>query len=68
MKFIYILLILFFNINANELRYETSPYLKQHASNPINWYAWGDRAFNKAIKENKSIFLSIGYSTCHWFA
>lgn len=51
---------------ANNLLNETSPYLLQHAYNPVNWYAWGDAAFEKAKKENKPIFLSIGYSTCHW--
>jgi len=50
----------------NNLINETSPYLLQHAYNPVNWYAWGDEAFEKARKENKPIFLSIGYSTCHW--
>ncbi len=51
---------------ANKLIDESSPYLLQHAYNPVNWYAWGDEAFEKARKENKPIFLSIGYSTCHW--
>ena len=51
---------------ANKLINESSPYLLQHAYNPVNWYAWGDKAFEKAKKENKPIFLSIGYSTCHW--
>ena len=51
---------------ANKLINESSPYLLQHAYNPVNWYAWGDEAFEKAKKENKPIFLSIGYSTCHW--
>ena len=51
---------------ANKLINELSPYLLQHAYNPVNWYAWGSEAFEKAKKENKSIFLSIGYSTCHW--
>ena len=51
---------------ANSLINESSPYLLQHAYNPVNWYAWGDAAFDKAKKENKPIFLSIGYSTCHW--
>ncbi len=51
---------------ANQLIHETSPYLLQHAYNPVQWYAWGDEAFAKAKKENKPIFLSIGYSTCHW--
>ena len=50
----------------NNLINETSPYLLQHAYNPVNWYAWGEAAFDKARKENKPIFLSIGYSTCHW--
>jgi uncharacterized protein YyaL (SSP411 family) len=51
---------------ANNLINESSPYLLQHAYNPVNWYAWGEPAFEKARKENKPIFLSIGYSTCHW--
>ncbi|MCK4834459.1 MAG: thioredoxin domain-containing protein, partial [Gammaproteobacteria bacterium] len=51
---------------ANSLINESSPYLLQHAYNPVDWYAWGDVAFEKARKENKPIFLSIGYSTCHW--
>ena len=51
---------------ANRLIDESSPYLLQHAYNPVRWYAWGDDAFEKAKKENKPIFLSIGYSTCHW--
>ena len=50
----------------NHLSLEKSPYLLQHASNPVDWYPWGDEAFEKANKENKPIFLSIGYSTCHW--
>ena len=50
----------------NRLIYESSPYLLQHATNPIDWYPWGEEAFAKAQKENKPIFLSIGYSTCHW--
>ncbi len=50
----------------NRLQFEKSPYLLQHADNPIDWYPWGDEAFEKARKENKPIFLSIGYSTCHW--
>jgi len=50
----------------NNLIRESSPYLLQHAYNPVQWYAWGDEAFAKARKENKPIFLSIGYSTCHW--
>ncbi len=51
---------------TNKLAHEKSPYLLQHAKNPVNWYPWGDEAFEKAHEENKPIFLSIGYSTCHW--
>lgn len=51
---------------ANRLIDEKSPYLLQHAHNPINWYAWSEEAFTKAKEEDKPIFLSIGYSTCHW--
>ncbi len=51
---------------ANHLANEKSPYLQQHAHNPVDWYPWGEEAFAKARKENKPIFLSIGYSTCHW--
>ncbi|MCE5222435.1 MAG: thioredoxin domain-containing protein [Clostridium sp.] len=54
------------NRKANSLINEKSPYLLQHSYNPINWYAWSDEAFDKAKKEDKPIFLSIGYSTCHW--
>src|SRR5262245_390615 len=50
----------------NRLAQEKSPYLLQHADNPVDWYPWSDEAFNKAREENKPIFLSIGYSTCHW--
>ena len=50
----------------NRLAQEKSPYLLQHAENPVDWYPWGDEAFEKAQRENKPIFLSIGYSTCHW--
>ena len=50
----------------NNLAHETSPYLLQHAHNPVNWYAWNDDALKKAKDENKPIFLSIGYSSCHW--
>lgn len=50
----------------NELINSTSPYLQQHASNSIHWLPWGEKAFLRAKKENKAIFLSIGYSTCHW--
>jgi len=51
---------------ANHLKNEHSPYLQQHADNPVDWYPWGEKAFQKAKKENKPIFLSIGYSSCHW--
>ena len=51
---------------SNALIKEDSPYLQQHVHNPVNWYPWGEEAFAKAKKENKLIFLSIGYSTCHW--
>src|SRR5512140_227607 len=51
---------------ANRLANESSPYLKQHAHNPVDWYPWGDEAFTKAAREDKPIFLSVGYSTCHW--
>jgi uncharacterized protein YyaL (SSP411 family) len=50
----------------NRLQFEKSPYLLQHAGNPVDWYPWGEEAFEKAIKEDRPIFLSIGYSTCHW--
>ncbi|EIJ66453.1 lanthionine synthetase C-like protein, partial [Candidatus Nitrosopumilus salaria BD31] len=50
----------------NNLIHETSPYLLQHAHNPVDWYAWNDEALKKAKDENKPIFLSIGYSSCHW--
>ena len=51
---------------SNRLINEASPYLLQHAHNPVDWYPWGKEAFEKAAKENKPIFLSIGYSSCHW--
>ena len=51
---------------TNRLIQEKSPYLLQHAHNPVDWYPWGKGAFDKAKKENKPIFLSVGYSTCHW--
>ncbi|MHA2184007.1 MAG: thioredoxin domain-containing protein [Promethearchaeota archaeon] len=53
-------------IKSNKLLNEKSPYLQQHADNPVEWYPWGKEAFDKAKEENKPIFLSIGYSTCHW--
>ncbi len=52
--------------HTNRLSHSKSPYLIQHAHNPVDWYPWGDEAFAKARKENKPIFLSVGYSTCHW--
>ncbi|HIP45912.1 MAG TPA: thioredoxin domain-containing protein [Sulfurospirillum arcachonense] len=71
MKTILIFIIMITNTNANEkytnsLINEDSPYLQQHAHNPVDWFTWGDEAFKKAKEENKLIFLSIGYSTCHW--
>jgi uncharacterized protein YyaL (SSP411 family) len=54
------------NKKYNRLINEKSPYLLQHANNPVDWYPWSQEAFNKARRENKPIFLSIGYSTCHW--
>src|SRR6266568_3443427 len=61
------------NINAqkqhkhtNRLIDETSPYLLQHAHNPVDWYAWGEEALEKAKREDKPILLSVGYSACHW--
>ena len=52
--------------HTNRLAKEKSPYLLQHAHNPVNWFPWGDEAFAKARKEGKPIFLSVGYATCHW--
>jgi len=52
--------------HTNRLAQEKSPYLLQHAHNPVDWYPWGEEAFEKARREKKPIFLSIGYSTCHW--
>ena len=50
----------------NKLIYEKSPYLQQHAQDPVDWYPWGAEAFQRAQKLHRPIFLSIGYSTCHW--
>ena len=50
----------------NRLSKETSPYLQQHAENPVEWYPWGKEALDKAKIEKKPILLSIGYSACHW--
>jgi len=52
--------------SSNRLAHETSPYLLQHASNPVDWYPWGEEALAKALREEKPILLSIGYSACHW--
>ena len=54
------------NKYTNQLIHETSPYLLQHAHNPVNWFAWGDEALTKAKKENKPMLISIGYAACHW--
>ncbi len=51
---------------SNRLSKETSPYLLQHKNNPVDWYPWGDEAFERAAREDKPVFLSIGYSACHW--
>ena len=51
---------------GNRLKGQSSPYLRQHAENPVNWYPWCDEAFERAEKEEKPVFLSVGYSTCHW--
>src|SRR4029453_3402019 len=51
---------------ANRLADETSPYLLQHASNPVDWYAWGEEALARARAEDKPMLVSIGYSACHW--
>src|SRR5690606_2902778 len=50
----------------NRLATESSPYPRQHAHNPVDWYPWGDEAFARARAENKPVFLSVGYSACHW--
>ncbi|MFN2569422.1 MAG: DUF255 domain-containing protein, partial [Candidatus Dormibacteria bacterium] len=51
---------------ANRLAGETSPYLLQHASNPVDWYPWGEEAFERARREDRPVLLSVGYSACHW--
>ena len=51
---------------ANRLQRESSPYLQQHADNPVDWYPWGDEAFQLARETGKPVLLSIGYSACHW--
>src|SRR6056297_2583619 len=50
----------------NKLEHEHSPYLQQHKDNPVEWYSWGEEAFDKAKNEDKPILLSIGYAACHW--
>ena len=52
--------------HTNRLIHATSPYLLQHAHNPVDWYEWGDDAFEKAKREDRPVFLSIGYAACHW--
>jgi len=52
--------------HTNRLAKESNPYLLQHAHNPVDWYPWGDEAFARAKKEGKLVFLSVGYSSCHW--
>src|SRR5438094_7631938 len=52
--------------HTNRLIHESSPYLLQHAHNPVDWYSWGPEAFEAARSHNKPIFLSVGYSTCYW--
>ena len=54
------------HLHSNRLVEETSPYLLQHAHNPVDWYPWGEEAFAKAIADNKMVIVSIGYSACHW--
>src|ERR687890_1849748 len=51
---------------ANRLARETSPYLLQHAENPVDWYPWGDEAFARAREQDRAVLVSIGYSACHW--
>src|ERR1700733_14130610 len=53
-------------MERNRLAAETSPYLQQHADNPVDWYPWGEEALARARRENKPILLSVGYSACHW--
>lgn len=53
-------------VHTNRLAREKSPYLLQHQNNPVDWYAWGTEAFLEAQRSNRPIFLSVGYSTCHW--
>ncbi|MCY8946815.1 DUF255 domain-containing protein [Bacillus atrophaeus] len=55
------------NSKPNRLIVEKSPYLLQHAHTPVNWFPWGEEAFENAKRENKPVLVSIGYSTCHWW-
>ena len=52
--------------HTNRLIHETSPYLLRHAHNPVDWYPWGNEAFERARAENRPVMLSVGYSACHW--
>src|SRR5690348_10373551 len=54
------------SVHVNRLAQESSPYLRQHQHNPVDWYPWGDEALARARREDKPILLSIGYSACHW--
>jgi uncharacterized protein YyaL (SSP411 family) len=70
MKYFFVIMLFVLSAFAqnikNDLQFETSPYLKQHETNPIEWMPWGEEALGRAKRENKPIFLSIGYATCHW--
>ncbi len=70
MKILSIIILFLLSLNAKEftnaLQFETSPYLLTHKNNPVDWMPWGEAAFKRAKRENKAIFLSLGYSTCHW--
>ena len=55
-----------FSTTENRLAHETSPYLRQHARNPVDWYPWGQEALALARRENRPLLLSVGYSACHW--
>ena len=66
MRFLLTIFLILTITYANDLKNSKSPYLLQHKDNPVNWMEWGNKAFKKAKRENKLIFLSIGYSTCHW--
>ena len=54
------------HLHTNDLIHESSPYLLQHAHNPVNWMPWGDKAWTKSKSEDKLMIVSIGYSACHW--